>query len=156
MSYMTPAQLSKQYLQEARLMQLATVSAKGPWICTVYYVVDDQYNFYWLSKPSRRHSREVAEHAGVAVAVAVKPDKPVIGIQAEGRAAIVRDAAVVRSVMDRYIEKYADGRDFYDNFVAGTNQHELYTFSPERLVLFDEVNFPGGVGQELIPQPVEN
>ncbi len=54
-------------------------------------------------------------------------------------------------VMQRYVDKYGEGRDFYDNFVSDTNQHVLYCFTPERYVLFDEVHFPGGVGQEWRP-----
>ncbi len=134
-------------------MQLATVRDNKPWICSVYYVADDeQQRLYWLSKPERRHSQEIAQNSQIAVAIAVKADKPVIGIQAEGKATEVKDAETVKAVMQRYIDKYGEGKDFYNNFVDGTNQHSLYCFTPERYVLFDEINYPGGVGQEWRPE----
>lgn len=134
--------LVKDYLQQGRMMQVATVRDGQPWICTVYFVADAQENFYWLSLPERRHSKEIANHSKVAVAVPIKFDMPVIGIQAEGRAEVVSDHNEIASAMKLYTEKYESGKKFYDNFVAGKNQHVLYRFSPKAIVLFDEVTYP--------------
>jgi uncharacterized protein YhbP (UPF0306 family) len=141
-------ELIKQHLSHARMMQIATVSGDQPWICTVYYVEDEQLNLYWLSFPSRRHSQEIAAHSKVAVAVPIKFDKPVIGVQAEGLAVAVTDKTVVKKTMELYSERHNSGHNFYDSFVAGTNEHMLYKFTPTKMFLFDEVSFPGGQRQE--------
>lgn len=134
--------LLKKYLLEGKVMQLATVGRDQPWICTVYYVMDDKVNLYWLSLPDRRHSQDIAEHPEVAITVPIKFDLPVIGVQAEGRAEIVDDPLVIKAAMERYTEKYGSGKLFYNNFIAGKNQHSMYRFKPKRYVVFDEVNFP--------------
>jgi uncharacterized protein YhbP (UPF0306 family) len=134
-------ELVESYLIDAKLMQIATVSDGKPWICTVYFVSDSDNNLFWLSHPVRRHSQEIEKYPNIAVAIAVKHDQPIIGIQAEGLACIVKDAEIVKDVMSDYVAKYGNGKDFYDNFVAGTNQHNLYKFAPSSIVLFDEVNF---------------
>lgn len=141
----------KQHLGYKRMMQISTVSGGQPWICTVFFVVDDQQNLYWLSAPGRRHSQEIANNAKIAIAVPVKFDWPVVGIQAEGVATIVQDDDEVKRVMDKYVTKYGKGQDFYNNFVKGTNQHQLYKFTPKTYVLFDEVNFSGDPRQEWQP-----
>jgi uncharacterized protein YhbP (UPF0306 family) len=133
--------LIQKYLQQARMMQIATVDADQPWICTVYGVEDEDLNLYWLSLPSRRHSEEIAMHNKIAVAVPIKFDKPVVGIQAEGRAEVVKDAEQIRKVMKIYVEKYNAGKQFYDNFIAGKNEHWLYKFTPSNFVLFDEITY---------------
>lgn len=130
-------------------MQLATVTGGQPWICTVYYVTDDQLNFYWLSFPSRRHSREIEQNNKVAVTIPVKFDQPVIGLQAEGTAEIVSDPLQIEKVMAKYTEKYNTGKDFYANFKAGKNKHQMYRFIASHIVLFDEVNFPGDSRQVI-------
>lgn len=130
----------KKYAKQAMLMQVATVHQSMPWICTVYFVVDDKLRFYWLSLPSRRHSREIAQHDKVAIAVAVKPDQPIIGLQAEGRAEVVQDPLEVQAVITKYIAKYNMGHKFMDAYRAGENQHQLYRFTPKSIVLMDEVN----------------
>jgi len=146
---MDPLELIRRYLPQGRMMQIATVSGDQPWICTVYFVEDDQLNLYWLSFPTRRHSQEIAAHNKVAVAVPIKFDKPVTGIQAEGTAEIVTDRAVIADVMKRYVERYNSGQQFYDRFVAGQNQHVLYKFTPSKYVLFDEVTFPDDGRKEI-------
>ena len=128
-------------LASAKLMQVATSSDNKPWICTVYFVADEKLNLYWLSWPNRRHSRELVSNSKVAVAIAIKPDTPVIGIQAEGKVGQVDDLSEIKGVIDKYVSKFGVGNKFYDNLVAGKNKHQLYKFIPERLSLFDEVNF---------------
>lgn len=146
---MEPLELIRQYLPKGRMMQIATVSGDQPWICTVYFVEDDDLNLYWLSLPTRRHSQEIATHNKVAIAVPIKFDKPVTGIQAQGTAAPVTDERVIADVMRRYVDRYNSGQQFYDLFVAGQNQHVLYKFTPSKYVLFDEVTFPDDGRKEI-------
>lgn len=146
---MDPLELIRQYLPKGRMMQIATVSGDQPWICTVYFVEDDDLNLYWLSLPTRRHSQEIAAHSKVAVAVPIKFDKPVTGIQAEGVAEPVTDKQTIADIMRRYVDRYNSGQQFYDLFVAGQNQHVLYKFTPSKYVLFDEVTFPDDGRKEI-------
>lgn len=136
-------QLVKECLQSCKVMQLATVQEGQPWACTVHFVADEQQALYWLSLPDRRHSQEISVHDKAAVAVAVKTDQPVVGIQAEGTASVVNDPEVIRKIMKSYVEKFGIGDKFYDNFIAGKNQHQLYRFTPGAFVLFDEEHFSG-------------
>ncbi len=134
--------LIRQYVSgSARTMQLATLSDDQPWVSTVYFVADDELNLYWLSWPSRRHSKEIAAHDKVAAAIVIKFDQPIIGLQIEGKAEKVNNAATVAEVMELYVAKYGAGEKFYDNFVSGKNQHHMYRLRPSLFVLMDEVNF---------------
>lgn len=145
---MTPRQRLTTYLAEGRLMQLATARQGKPWVCTVYFVADDELNLYWLSWPSRRHSQEIAENHHVAITIVIKPDLPVIGVQAEGTATIVDDHATVERAMSQYAEKYdGAGAQFAERFLAGTNQHVLYRFTPQMYYIFDEVTYPNSSPQ---------
>jgi uncharacterized protein YhbP (UPF0306 family) len=104
---------------------------------------DDDMNIYWLSWPDRRHSRAIQEQSQVAVAIVIKNDQPVIGVQLAGIAYEVTDEVTVRKIMKLYVAKYSTGAGFYDAFVAGTNKHHMYKHVPTGLSLFDEVHFPG-------------
>lgn len=144
--------LIKQYLHEGRMMQLATVAGDQPWICTVYYMCDQDLNLYWLSFPERRHSQEVVKHPKVAAAIPIKFDtQPVIGLQLEGSVQLVQDAETVKRVMEGYTAKYNAGKDFYRNFIDGSNKHQLYKLTPQLFVLFDEKHFPQNGRQEWRP-----
>lgn len=145
----TLAEFALQYLTDGWLAQLATVRNDQPWVCTVYFVVDDELNMYWLSYPTRRHSQDIAVNSRVAMTVVVKPDVPVIGVQAEGEAQEITDAATAARVMKLYVQKYGVGRDFLKRFKLGTHRHRLYQCAPSRIVLFDEMNYGPDNAQEL-------
>lgn len=140
-----------EFLALGTVMQLATSRDNAPWISTLYFVADDQRNIYWLSLPGRRHSEEVVANPRVAIAIAIKQDLPVIGIQAEGSVTIVEDASIVEKILASYVKKYdGAGKEFHQRFVEGKNKHQLYKLTPSSMVLFDEVHFKTGPAQRII------
>lgn len=148
---MNPRKVIKEYLQKQHMMQLATVANGQPWCCTVYFVVDDAYNLYWASLPSRRHSQEIAAHAPVAAAIPVKfvKGEPVAGLQIAGTAKMLPPSPAIHSLTRRYAEKFNRDAAWVEDFVAGRTQHRLYKLTPSTVVLFDESNFPDTPRQEF-------
>ena len=51
-------QLIKTYLQQVKVMQLATSHNSQPWAVNVHFAFNDKLNLYWMSTKERRHSRE--------------------------------------------------------------------------------------------------
>ncbi len=145
---MDASEYIKKYLSESKFMQLATVADNKPWVCTLHFVTDEDANIYWLSLPTRRHSEEIAGNNQVAVAV--KTDMPVVGVQAEGTAEIVTDIDTITKVMDLYVERHGTGKTFVDRVVQGIDNHKMYKLTPKRFQLFDELNFPKQPPQEWV------
>lgn len=144
--------LIRKYLQIIEMMQVATLSGDQPWICTLYFVADEKQNLYWISSPNRRHSKEIANHSKVAVAVPVKfSGHPVVGLQIEGEASEVDDKDEIARAMRLYTDKFNTGEDFYNDFLAGKDSHKLYGVKSSTIVLFDEENFPDNSRQEWKP-----
>jgi hypothetical protein len=69
---------------------------------------------------------------------------------------VVEDEKTVEKVLPAYVEKYGNGKDFYELFKAGKNQHQLYKFTPKKYFLFDEVNFSDGQKHEWITSIMKN
>lgn len=135
-------------INRQKVMQLATVRGEQPWICTVFFVVFGGC-FYWLSLPQRRHSKEINANPHAAVAIAIKQDLPVIGIQAEGTVSAVEDAAEMEAVLELYVAKYDAGEQFAKRYKAGKNHHALYKLTPKKVMAFDEVNADENPYQEI-------
>ncbi len=137
--------LVAKYLNEQHMMQIATSVDGQPWCCTVYYVHDDQRNLYWASFPTRRHSQEIASNPNVAIAIPIRHTKgeKVIGIQVEGTAEMLQPDESNRLIVEAYARKFGRDQDWVEDFTAGKNKHQLYKFTPNNFVLFDDVNFPG-------------
>ena len=144
-------QLVQKYLKDGRLLQIATVSNDQPWSCTVYYVADVDFNLYWISKPDTRHSNEIHRNAKVAASIPIKFDTlTVVGLQLDGHAELVEDEDEIKKAVKFYSEKFQRGKDWYEDFIAGKNEHRLYRIKPRSFVIFDRVNFPDDSRQEYI------
>lgn len=133
------------------MMQVATVSDDQPWICTVYYVFDDELSLYWASIPERRHSQEIAVHPKVAAAIAVKfvNGEKVIGVQVEGGVEMVKTPAQIKPIAVNYAAKFGRDKQWIEDFSNQKTQHRLYKLKPRLYVLFDEENFPNHPRQEF-------
>jgi predicted pyridoxine 5'-phosphate oxidase superfamily flavin-nucleotide-binding protein len=65
-----------------RYMALGTVDEAGnPWVSPVWFATDDYRSFHWVSSPDAKHSRNLAAHPEVAIAI-YDSSVPVGGAQA--------------------------------------------------------------------------
>ena len=145
--------LTKDYLQEAKMMQLATSVDNQPWVCNVWFAADEDLNIYWFSANNRRHSEEVRKNPRVAAAICLPhaPEDQPRGLQLEGLAKELnsnKDIAQARSV---YEGRIFDGKTI-DGFMNHQERpHKFYEIKPTLFVLFDVVNFPDDPRQEWKP-----
>ncbi len=139
--------LYKNHLKKVRLMQLATSANNKPWLCNVWFVVDEQGNIYWTSRETRRHSIEIEQNPYVACTIHGNFNA---GLGEKGQAAIISGVAEKLNAQNceiaynlysaRYpklleIQSLEDTRN-------DTGVHKFYKCSPNEIIWWDEVNFP--------------
>ena len=144
-----PQDLIIKYLDEARMIQVATSISDQPWCATVYFSVDNSHNLYWISLPTRRHSEEIRQNPKVAGAIVLPHThgEKVRGLQFEGVAREISKPEEIRPLAESYMERYT-ATGLAEAMISGQNPHRLYQIQPTLFVLFDEVNFPGDSRQE--------
>lgn len=142
--------LIKEYLKEAKLMQLATSIDDQPWVCNVWFAADEGLNIYWFSSTTRRHSDEVMKNRKVSAAMALPhtPNDPPRGLQLQGIAELLSD----QKDIDKAISVYA-GRIFPKEIIDKLmedkeNPHKFYRIKPTQFVLFDAIHFGDNWRQE--------
>jgi uncharacterized protein YhbP (UPF0306 family) len=150
---MNVEQAIREYLTSGKthMMQLATSDGDQPWCCTVYFAVDDELNIIWLSKPSRRHSQEIAKNSKVAAAIAYdqQPPQPFVqGIQVEGVAEQLSDEEATKAI-HIYAGQLKSDPNWVRDVINGKDPHVAYRIKPSRIVLFDTKAFPEEQSQEL-------
>jgi uncharacterized protein YhbP (UPF0306 family) len=65
-----PADIARQLIEDNNYMALGTADPSGtPWVSPVYYTPAGYSDFYWVSSPDTRHSRNIAERPDVAIAI---------------------------------------------------------------------------------------
>jgi uncharacterized protein YhbP (UPF0306 family) len=139
------------YLNQVRVMQLATSIDDQPWACTVHYFSDEDCNLYWVSTETREHSQNIARNPKVSAAILVHentPDEPyVIGISIAGKAELI-GAYIPDQIGSAYIRKLGRNPSLLTDIANGKDPHKFYRLKPSRIVLFDSKNFPDNPRQE--------
>lgn len=142
--------LIQDYLQEARLMQLATAVGNKPWCCSVWFAADPDLNIYWFSGKNRRHSHEVLENHRVAGVIVLPqtPDDAPRGLQFEGIVEKLSDPGDIETAKKYYVGRIFPSEKVEDLMASAKNPHDFYRIRPTSFVLFDAVNFPENARQE--------
>jgi len=146
-------QLIQKYLEDARLMQLATVDDGKPWVSNVWFAADEDMNIYWFSSTNRRHSEEVAKdhHVAGAICLPHTPEDKPRGLQFEGTAEVLTDEANVQKAMSHYADRIFPEEKVRELMAHAERPHKFYRIKPSLFVLFDVANFPDNPRQEWKP-----
>lgn len=150
------------YLDAARIMNLATIGSRGIWCSTVYFAVDNLHTIYWLSEPHARHSRDIdqavkqlppeveADERGASVAATIvipqEYRQPWQGLQVEGVASMVSPQET-ESLFQSYAERFT-AHTVIEDMRAGRDSRRLYKLKPKAFVLYDDKFFHGDAYQE--------
>ena len=80
--------LVREVLEKGYLMSLGICDSGGVWVSDVIYVHNDNFEIFWISQISRRHSKAIEKNPEVAATITVSNGKgePNMGIQVAGRA----------------------------------------------------------------------
>ncbi len=144
------------YLKDVKLMQLATVEGSKPWLCNVWYVIDEAQNIYWASRPTRKHSVDIENNPHVACTFHKWFDG---GLMVDKGQAVVMSGKAVKlsgeecqKPYELYALRHPNLPDFrsLESFVSGEGDHAFYKMTPETIVWWDEVNFPDDPKQVVL------
>jgi uncharacterized protein YhbP (UPF0306 family) len=133
----SPRETALHYLQEHHVMNLATTGSDGVWGAAVFYVNHD-FEIYFLSAATSRHSLNIA--ANPAVAITVQEDytawKEIKGIQAEGHVIQLAGREKVHAVA-LYAKKYPLITNAPPPIARALQKVNWYRFSPSRFYFID-------------------
>lgn len=125
-------------LERGYFMHLGTTDQRGPWVCTLIYIHDDDMKIYWMSDPGCRHSKAIAENPNVAAVITVsEPHTPNLGIQISGIAKKLRGRRYDLAVKHFVKRRKAPPSKALD-VLQGDAWYEL---TPKTIDLIDEEHF---------------
>ncbi len=132
-----------EYLSKNRRMTLATSEDNIPWAATVMFAYDDDLNFYFISVPDSRKTKNLETNPRVSVAVNEYVHKAgyTIGLQIEGKATMLN-----KEKDKKELEIFRKRFDWADNYL---HDHELYKMVPEKIYYLDDEKFGQG-GREVL------
>lgn len=150
MNDMNLKRLIQDYLKEAKLMQLATSIDNQPWVCSVWFASDEDFNIYWFSSTTRRHSKELLQNSKVAAVIVLPqtPQDPGRGLQLQGTAKLLSNQKDIDKAVSVYAGRIFSKEQIEEFGALKEKPHRFYKIKPTQFVLFDSVNFPDESRQE--------
>ncbi len=129
------------YLEGLELLVVASSHQDQPWCAMVYFVYDEDLNFYFFSRVNRRHSEEIARNPKASISLArqiYKMGDASKGIQAQGLCKQLASSEVER-VLGLYLERFPQAANFLhlDAIRAGTSIERIWQFTPEMIKVYD-------------------
>lgn len=93
------AAMAKAIIDSTLYMVLGTADESGqPWISPVYFTASKYKQFYWISSPETKHSRNIAKRSQISIVI-FKSQVPV------GKAQAVYMSAVAEELTGRDLER---------------------------------------------------
>ncbi len=146
---MTPseAELKKyvlDYLEQNRMMTLATCKDDVPWAASVMFAYDDRLNLYFISKPDTRKTQNLLGNPKVSATINQIQKTPgkVVGVQLEGSAEILD-----KTKNKQELEIFENRFNWAEKYL---HDHELFKVSPKKIHYLDDERFGPGGREELI------
>lgn len=128
----------REYLPNVIHMSLATCADDKPWVCEVHYVFNEKLDLYFRSKPSCRHSKEIAANPNIAGNV-VEPhgleQKP-RGVYFEGRAELLTHVDENHEAYTLCCQRLGTGPEILEDAKA-EDGHKFYKITVTNFFLFD-------------------
>ena len=131
-----------EYLQTQHLMAIATKGEKM-WIASVYYAIDKNFNFYFVSSPKSQHCLDIEKNPEVACAIADshQPNggKTKIGVQMHGRAQQITGLEAIKAALKLWnqlnpgMERVVNLKNMQTKMISS----RVYKIRPEKIKLFD-------------------
>jgi hypothetical protein len=121
---------ARRVIDANRYMALGTADEAGnPWVSPVWFASEDYRHFHWISSPDAKHSRNLAAHPEVAIAI-FDSSVPVGGAQAVYMRGVAKELTGAElgtglEVFDRVSRKDI-GRAFGPDDVQGSALFRLY------------------------------
>lgn len=135
-------------LKATPLWSMATVNSDSTsHINTAYFCFDDDFNFYFLTPPKAKHSKNLENNSSVAITIFNTNQpwgaKPLRGIQIWGKAENTK-TITTGIAKETYCKRFKDAAGWLDNIKKEKMKDvhsRFYKVIPTKMKLFDEKNF---------------
>lgn len=139
--------LAREIIENNQYLTLSSVDEKGsPWVSPVVYTYDTDWNFYYISMPASRHSKNIKVHGGVSFAIFDSHQLwgEGVGLQIEGCAETLKLKDVPKVVKLYAMRKYPYGglntkvaMDFTKTMVLQGRTYKIYKITPKTIWMND-------------------
>jgi len=133
-SGMVKAEKAKRIISSILYITIATSSKDGnPWNSPVYTSYDKDYNFFWVSSPEAKHSKNIAENNRIAIVIynSTDPEGTGEGVYIQARARVLTDPREIEKALTfHYSRKNKPARPV--SYFLSHSPRRIYKAVPEK------------------------
>lgn len=132
-----------QLLKENGILTLAVASENTPWLCTLYYGIDDQMNLYVVTDPNNNHGKIMTKNPKVAFNIfdshqlVTNPKK---GLQGKGLISIVKGQKTVSEALEFWHKANpgVENRIVAKNILDERSDTKIFKITPTHLKYYND------------------
>ena len=127
--------IAKELIKNNIYLTLATADGT-PWAAPLFYCVDSEYNFYFISQMDSVHTKHLLKNPKVAFAIfdSHEPEGKGNGVQASGKAYLLEKRGEMEKALKWYSTTYVECKP--ESF-TGKNPYRLFKLIPEKFYVLD-------------------
>lgn len=116
-------------------LTLATSDGENAWSSPVFYCFDEDFNFYFISKPDSRHIQNIMKNPSVSFSIfdSHQPEGEGNGVQGSGKVTVLEDDRLIDGLLyykTSFIKLTADN-------LTGDAPYRLFKLVPEKWFTLD-------------------
>ncbi|MBI2411194.1 MAG: pyridoxamine 5'-phosphate oxidase family protein [Candidatus Kerfeldbacteria bacterium] len=122
-------------LKSNKYLTLATTDGVLPWVAPVYYCLDEDYNFYFISQLESVHVKHILQKPNVAFAIfdSHQPEGEGNGVQGSGTVTLLQGDAMLEG-LNYYSTSFIDIKPEY---LVESAPYRLFKITPEHFYVLD-------------------
>lgn len=132
-----------EFLNNQKLLSIATINNELPWIFNVYYSIDKDFNIYFVSPESNNHSKHIKLNSNVSF-TSVWFDNSNLdnrkSIQGRGVCSKVTNIKDVTHALRIHLKKYPEWSQFINlnNILNKVIESRVYVIKPTYIKYWDD------------------
>jgi len=131
------------YLRSQRLMSLTSGVGNNLWSCSVYYVVDDKLNLYFISEPETQHIKNIHKNNKIACNISDSSQAVVdkkVGMQIQGIITEESNQIKIKTILSMWNKNNPGFADIVNlkNMIRKVIKSKVYKVQPILIKFFNE------------------
>ncbi len=136
-------QNKKKLLEYIKSRDLLILATNGPTASTLYFGIDDEFNFYIVTSPTSEHAKNFVEDTKVACVI-VDTNQKMFQTKNKIGAQLIGDIEQVKNrELKQSLQFWSHGNNemtevFYKNISEGIWENKVYRIKPQEIKWFNE------------------
>jgi len=130
------------FLKSQKLLIIATYN-ETPWVCNVYYSINDNFDIFFVSPPDTNHSKHIDKNPDVAFSISWYNEKDLTdrkAVQGKGKCEILNDENKIKELLENHNKFYPLWKEIitYENMKNNTIQSKPYLIKPTYMKFWND------------------